>query len=406
MNGVVIDGAATGLSSADQLGRDVAAAFAARHGRLPDTVFAAPGRVNLMGEHTDYNDGCCLPLALPRVTVAAAGRRTDGRLTLASLQQHVAVDTRLDALGPGRVHGWAAYAAGVVWAAREAGLDVPGLDLVVHSDVPVGAGLSSSAALECAVALALCALAGVRVDDSVRHQLVDICVRAERDVAGAPTGGMDQTVSLLAREGHALMIDSRDQSLRHVPWLSPASASSLLVVDTRARHALVDGGYAVRRAECVRAAEALEAASLREAYDARREPGTIKDPVLRRRARHVLTEMDRVEQTLAALEREDVQELGRQLDRSHQSLARDFEVSCDELDVACAAAVSAGALGARMTGGGFGGSVIALVRDDLLTQVQSSVAAAFADRGWHEPGLLVAVPSAGACELTGIEAPS
>jgi galactokinase len=393
-------------ASPDPVAELVARRFESLHGRAPDGLFAAPGRVNLIGEHTDYNDGPCLPIALPQVTLVAVGRRSDDRLTVTSRQQPQPFEATLEALGPGQVSGWASYVAGVVWAARREGIRVPGMDLVVHGTVPLGAGLSSSAALACAVALAVCAAAGVDVDDELRHRLVDVCGRAEREVAGAPTGGMDQTVSLFARAGHALLIDCRDRSLRHVPWRPEESNLALLVIDTRASHALADGGYAARREQCERAAAALGVATLRDASERGLSADVIVDPVLRRRARHVLSEIDRVGKTLAVLERGDLPSVGPILDESHQSLTHDFEVSCEELDVAGVAAMAAGALGARMTGGGFGGSAIALVPFDRVADVRAAVAEAFAERGWPAPGFSEAVASAGAravhCEHGGM----
>jgi len=388
-------------SSPDLLGELVGKRFEALHGRAPEAVYAAPGRVNLIGEHTDYNDGPCLPIALQQVTLVAVGRRPDRRITATSLQQPETFEAELDALGPGRVSGWAAYVAGVLWAARQDGIPVPGMDLVIHGTVPLGAGLSSSAALECAVAMAICAATGMEVDDDLRHRLVNICGRAEREVAGAPTGGMDQTVSLFARSGHALLVDFRDGAHRHVPWRLEESGMSLLVIDTRASHALTDGGYSSRREQCELAAAALGVPTLREAYERGLPIESIGDAVLRRRARHVVSEIQRVGETLAALERGDLPTVGRIMDESHRSLRHDFEVSCAELDLTCTAAVGAGALGARLTGGGFGGSAIALLPGDRLTDVRAAVASAFAERGWPAPAFYEAVASDGARAVAG-----
>ena len=361
----------------------------------PVGVFAAPGRVNLIGEHTDYNAGTCLPIALPLVTYAAVGRRADDLLTVASLQQDERLETRLGDIEPGVVAGWASYVAGVAWALRQAGHDLPGMDLVVDGRVPIGAGLSSSAALVCSAALAMCAAADI---DVARADLVAPTVRAEGEVAGAPTGGMDQTVSLLARDGHALLIDFRDHTTRHLPW-DPASAGlRLLVVDTRAAHELTDGGYAARRADCEAAAAALGVATLREAAEA--DVARLRDPRLRRRARHVVTEIDRVGRLVTALGHADWPRVGDLFTASHGSLRDDFEVSCPELDTVVDTALAHGALGARMTGGGFGGSAIVLVASDDAGTVADRVTAAFEVRGWEQPAVLAAPASAGARRIS------
>ncbi len=355
---------------------EIAAGLAARL-TDPVGVFAAPGRVNLIGEHTDYNGGLCLPIALPHATYAAVARRDDDRLTVTSVQQDDRFERRLDDIAPGAVTGWASYVAGVAWALREAGHDLPGMDLVVDGRVPLGAGLSSSAALVCSSALAMTAAAGL---DLSPQDLVGPTMRAESEVAGAPTGGLDQTVSLLGTAGHALLIDFADHSTHQVPW-SPAHAGlTLLVVDTRSEHALVDGGYASRRADCEAAAHRLGVASLRDVT----EEGVdrLDDDRLRRRARHVVTEIGRVQQAVDALAGGDWESVGKVFVASHASMRDDFEISCDELDVVVETAVAAGALGARMTGGGFGGSAIALVPTDDADRIAGR------DRGrLRRPGL-------------------
>ena len=374
-----------------EIADDLAGHFLAVHGRDPDGVFAAPGRVNLIGEHTDYNAGLCMPIALPHATYVAVGVRDDDVLTLASTQQEDRFESRLGDLRPGAVTGWAAYAAGVVWAAREAGIAVPGMDVVLAGTVPLGAGLSSSASLECAVALAACHLAGVLVDDDLRHRLVEVCGRAEREMAGAPTGGMDQTVALFAQDAHALLLDCRDGGMQQVPWDAATHGVGLLVVDTRASHSLSDGGYGSRREQCEQAAAALGVASLREGDLAAVE--ALEDEVLRRRARHVVTEIARVVEAADALRAGRFTALGAVFDASHASLRDDFEVSCAELDVVCEAAIHAGALGARMTGGGFGGSAIALVPEGRTAAVEAAIARAFAAGGWPSPGFLAGTAS-------------
>jgi galactokinase len=355
-------------------------------------VWEAPGRVNLIGEHTDYNQGFVLPIALGQTTRAAVTVRTDRRLRLASAQADGPVEVELDDLRPGSVVGWAAYVAGVVWAMRADGYDVPGLDVAIDSSVPVGAGLSSSAALECAVAVAVDDLAGLGLG---RHRLAVLAQRAENDFAGVPTGGMDQRASLLCTAGHALLLDCRTDDTEQVPFDPDASGLHLLVVDTRAHHALADGQYAARREECARACAALGVASLRDA-----EPEAVErlaDPLLRRRARHVVTENARVLEVVDLLRAGRTADLGAVLTRSHASLRDDYEVSATELDVAVDAALGAGALGARMTGGGFGGSAIALVEDP--ERVGAAVAAAFARHGFGAPSVFPVVPGDGARRL-------
>ena len=382
-----------------QISDALVARFRDLHGRDPVGCFVAPGRVNLVGEHVDYNGGRCLPMALPHATYAVAAPRADDVVTVTSLQQEEPWRGRLSALGPGQVDGWAAYVAGVAWALQQRGVDLPGMDVVVDSRVPVGAGLSSSAALECSVALALCELAGREVDDRVRRDLVDDCMRAETEVAGAPTGGMDQTVSLLGRAGHALLIDCLDWTTRQVPWDPAAHGLALLVVDTRASHALVDGGYQSRREDCERAARELDVPTLRHVADPAAALDRLTDQRVRRRVRHVLTEMARVDRAVEQLEAGDYTGLGETFTASHASMRDDFEISCPELDTAVEVALAHGAVGARMTGGGFGGSAIALVPVDRVGEVEQEAAAAFAAEGWEAPGFLLGTPSDGAHRL-------
>jgi len=386
------------------------ALFAATFGSAPDGVWSAPGRVNLIGEHTDYNAGLALPVALPHRTYAAVARRDDDLVRLVSAQEPAgAREVRLAHAVPGAVTGWAAYVVGVAWALREAGHDVGGFDVAIDSCVPFGAGLSSSAALEASVAVALDAVHdlglaggvdadGAARDDAGRARVAELCVRAENEMAGAPTGGMDQAASLRARAGHALLLDCRDGGVRHVPFDLAAHGLALLVVDTRAEHSHVDGEYAQRRAACEDAARRLGVASLREVADAAEGTdaalaalATAAGDVLVRRVRHVTSEISRVRAFVEALDAGDVAAVGPLMDASHASLRDDYEVSCRELDVAVEAALDAGALGARMTGGGFGGSAIALVRDADVDAVAAAVAAAFDARDLAAPAFAVAV---------------
>ena len=373
-----------------------AEAFRAAYGAGPAAVGRAPGRVNLIGEHTDYNAGTCLPVALPHATYAAVSPRSDNLVRVRSAQADD--EWQGDGIGPGEVTGWASYVAGVAWALREAGVVVPGLDVCVDSTVPLGAGLSSSAALECSVAVAIAHLVGLADGEPQRRSLVEACMRAETEVAGAPTGGMDQTVALLAEPGAALLIDFLDHTTRAVP-LPLATALDgaglvVLVVDTRVSHALVDGGYASRRTDCETACRELGVPSLREATLDRVE--ALADSRIRRRARHVVTEIDRVSRAVEALEREDWTLVGELFVTSHTSMRDDFEISCPELDTTVEAALAAGAVGARMTGGGFGGSAVALVPTDTVEAVTAAVDRSFDDHGFRRPAFLLAEPSSAA----------
>ncbi|WP_238148829.1 galactokinase [Serinicoccus sediminis] len=377
------------------------AAFAREFGGAPDGVWAAPGRVNLIGEHTDYNGGWCLPFALAHRTFCAVRARPDGRLRVASRQApDQAWEGEIEQVAPGAPGGWVAYVAGVVAILAEGPAAGPmGADILVDGRVPLGAGLSSSAALSCSSAVALVdlvpGLAGVD-----RAALAEVCVRAENDYAGAATGGMDQTVSLRAEDGHALLIDCSDFSLTAVPWTLPEH--EVLVIDTRAHHSLADGQYAARRDACERACRSLGVDSLRELHGADVDEvlGRLGgDAEAQRRVRHVLTENVRVLDLVAALEAQDAEEAGRLMVASHVSLRDDYEVSCRELDVAVDAALGAGAAGARMTGGGFGGSALALVRRDQVDGVARAVHEAFLAEGLEAPHLLRATPSAPAHRL-------
>jgi galactokinase len=375
----------------------VAGAFRERAGRDPDGVWAAPGRVNLIGEHTDYNDGFVLPAAIDRLVRVAAGRRRDGRLRLWSLQADPPADLAVAEVGPGRVEGWAAYPAGVAWALERAGVEVAGADLVVDGDVPAGSGLSSSAALECATAAALADLHGAELD---RPALAALARRAENEVVGVPSGVMDQMVSMLGRAGHALFLDTRSLETEQVPLPLEEAGLRLVVLDTGAGHRLVDGAYADRRAACEAAAATLGVPALRDATLEQVEAAgaALGDPGLRR-ARHVVTENARVLAAVELLRAGDLDRLGPLLAASHASLRDDYEVSSDELDTAVEAAVAAGAVGARMTGAGFGGSAIALVPAGLVGSVADRVADAFAAAGFAAPVVAAVVPSDGARRL-------
>jgi galactokinase len=370
--------------------------FGERFGGEPEGVWRAPGRVNFIGEHTDYNEGFALPFAIRAGVCVAAAARDDGLLALASRQHGEAVVTAsIGALAPGHVAGWAAYPAGVAWALRSAGHRVGGANLAIDADLAAGAGLSSSAALECAAGLALVSLYGL---DVRRAELAALGRRAENDFVGVPTGLMDQLAVLLGQAGHALLLDCRTAAVTPVPLDADAAGLALLVIDTRAHHELTDGGYAARRVACEDAARALGVLSLRDVTSVG-GLGALGDPVLLRRARHVVSENRRVLDTVELLRGGQLGRAGSLLTASHASLRDDFEVSWPEADATVEAALGAGAYGARMTGGGFGGSVIALVQADTADVVADAVAGAFARRGWRAPEITPTQPSQGAARV-------
>ncbi|MFE7528799.1 galactokinase [Kitasatospora sp. NPDC057542] len=371
--------------------------FAQLYGGPSEGEWAAPGRVNLIGEHTDYNLGFVLPIALPQTVRAEAARRTDGLLRLWSAQGGELVALRVEDLAPGSVPGWAGYPAGVAWALREAGHQVGGADLRLDSDVPSGAGLSSSAALECVVAAAYNDLYGLGLPAA---ELAVLAQRAENAFVGVPCGIMDQMASMCCHPGAALFLDSRDLSMRQVPVDLAGAGLALLVLDTRVKHDLGDGAYAALRAGCERAAALLGLPALRSL-----QPSGLDDALARLPSelvplvRHVVTENARVEAAVARLDAGDPAALGPILTAGHASLRDDYRVSCPETDLAVEAALAAGAHGARMTGGGFGGSVIALVDADAAEHVAAEVTAAFRTAGYAEPRTLTAVPAEGARRL-------
>ncbi|MCT2593036.1 galactokinase [Streptomyces sp. N2-109] len=388
-----------------------APAFEEVYGAAPDGVWAAPGRVNLIGEHTDYNDGFVMPLALPHTTRVHAARRDDGVLRLHSADSPgQVVELRLDALAPTGAVGWAAYPAGAAWALREAGLPVGGADLHFESTVPTGAGLSSSAALEVSTGLALTELHGPAAQAVTAPELARLCQRAENEFVGVPCGIMDQMASACCVEGHALFLDTRDLSRRQIPFDLAALGLKLLVVDTRVKHELGDGEYAKRRAGCEEGARRLDVRALRdvpyEELDAalarvgdRAGPGGAQGPELRALVRHIVTENHRVMDTVRLLEEGDTRAVGPLLTAGHASLRDDFAISCAELDLVVDTANAAGALGARMTGGGFGGSAIVLLDDALTTEVTDAIRTAFTTAGYRAPRTFEAIPSPGAHRL-------
>ena len=376
-----------------------AAEFAARFGRPPEVAASAPGRVNLIGEHTDYNDGFVLPFAIGQRTSVLVAARGDPTVRLATTRpdagEHDTVELTLADLAPGAVTGWAAYPAGVLWALRAAGHRTGGFDLLVDGAVPVGAGLSSSAALETATALALATRWKLDLD---RITLAMIARTAETDFVGVPCGIMDQMAALACTAGHALLLDTRTLGTRQLPLDLTGAGLALLVVDTTVRHALGETAYAERLATCRTAAAELGIPALRDLApsDLPAALELLADPVARRRVRHVVTENARVLDVAQRLDADDLDAIGSTLTASHVSLRHDYEVSCPELDTAVDAALASGALGARMTGGGFGGCAIALVTQNRAAELMAGVNAAFAAAGHRPPRVFPAQPSAGA----------
>ncbi|MGW7088727.1 galactokinase [Streptomyces sp. NPDC054871] len=379
---------------------DVAGQFAELYGYEAEGVWSAPGRVNLIGEYTDFNEGFVMPLALPHTAVAAVARRTDGVLRLHSADIDAPVaELRIDDLTPLSKYGqggWAAYPAGVVWALREAGHAVSGgADIHLASTVPTGAGLSSSAALEVVTALALNDLYELGLS---APELAVLSQRAENAFVGVPCGVMDQMASACATEGHALHLDCRDLSIRQIPFDLAAQGLQLLVVDTRVKHELGDGAYAERRAGCEEGARQLGVTHLRDVPYAELPPTLAKltDEKIRRYVRHVVSDDHRVEQVIGLLDAGEVRAIGPILTEGHVSLRDDLRISCEELDLVVSSANTAGAIGARMTGGGFGGSAIVLVEEPDAAPVTKSILEAFTSAGFTAPRVFPAVPSAGA----------
>jgi galactokinase len=378
--------------------QDLGARFEQEFGSAPDGVWQAPGRVNLIGEHTDYNEGFVLPFAIDRTARVAVAVRQDATMRLLSTYgDQGVVSTKLEALQPGTAKGWTKYPLGVVWALRQRGIDVPGLDLLLDSNVPLGAGLSSSHAIECAVITALNDLTGAGLE---AEDMVLATQRAENDFVGAPTGIMDQSASLRGSKGHAVFLDCRDQTARLVPFETGPAGLVLLVIDTKVSHSHADGGYASRRASCELGAEVMGVKALRDLDVADLEEASgLLDEVTFRRVRHVVTENDRVLQTVDLLGGPGPAAIGPLLDASHASMRDDFEISCPELDLAVDTSRANGAIGARMTGGGFGGAAIALTPLDAEQKVRDAVVKAFADAGFAAPDIFTVSPAAGAMRV-------
>jgi len=363
--------------------------FGKAFGREAEIVATAPGRVNLIGEHIDYSDGFVLPFAIKYETSVAIGRNGLGKFRFSSAQRPEEI-IELDSLTPLHGETWGRYVAGVIWAL---GIS-EGLDIFVDGQVPVGAGLSSSAALECSTAVALNELFGL---GKSLKDLARITQRAENDFVGVPCGIMDQSVSLMGHAGSALLLDCRDLSTRNIPFDIASHGLELLIIDTRVHHELVDGGYAERRASCEKAVAELGITSLRDIsvsdYEARKSE---LDPTTYIRGFHAVTEMKRVLDTVEALQAGDFTRVGSLLNASHRSLSEDYTVSCPELDLVVSIANENGALGARMVGGGFGGSAIALAKVEAIEAIQGAILVKMNEAGFPQPRFFTSLPSDGA----------
>jgi galactokinase len=375
---------------------DASAAFTAAFGSEPTGRWAAPGRVNLIGEHTDYNDGFVLPFALPQRVVAAAALSDEPGWAVCSDFEPEPV--AFTSTGLGAVEGWAAYVAGVVWALTDAGFDVPPARIALTSDVPVGAGVSSSAALESAVLTALADLGELDLPVADRPALAQ---RAENVYVGAPTGIMDQSASIRCEEGRALFLDCRSLAVEQIPFDLAAAGLAILIINSNAPHQHVDGEYGARRKSCEEAARILGVPALRDVTpDALDEAlGKLDDDVMRRRVRHIVTENQRVLDTVELLRAGRIRDIGPLMTASHASMRDDFEITVPEIDVAVEAALAAGAYGARMTGGGFGGCVLALIDAADADTTTAAVERAYAERSFTAPTAWMATPGPGATRL-------
>lgn len=369
----------------------IAEEFHAQFGVEPDVVAQAPGRVNLIGEHIDYSNGFVLPFAIDAVTTVAIRRRNDKQVQVASAQQPGSlVNISQAEIAAKQGSDWVRYVLGVIWSLKIE----DGLDIYIDGKVPLGAGLSSSAALECSTAVALNHLFSL---GKSMKDLALLTQRAENDYVGVPCGIMDQSVSLMARSGHALLLDCRDLSTRHIPVDFAGAGLRLLIIDTQAHHALIDGGYAERRASCESVAKKLGIGSMRELSLSDLESHrSLVTEVEYRRARHAVTEIARVLDAVSLLEKKDFAGFGLLLNASHLSLRDDYSVSCPELDLAVEATLASGAIGARMVGGGFGGSAIALIHEDDAGKISQSVERRFSDSGFKAPRFFSSLPSDGA----------
>jgi galactokinase len=376
------------------------AGFKEKFGTEPSGVWSAPGRVNLIGEHTDYNQGYVFPLAINRRTFAAISLRDDLQIIVSSSFSPTTHEANVSEINKDDSHDWAAYPLGVAWAiqqiakARQIDFELVGFDCYIESDVPVGAGLSSSAAIECSVAMALNELWELSLD---RQELARAGQLGENNIVGAPTGIMDQSASLLGEIDHAVFLDCRSLEAQSIALGFANEGLELLIIDSKVAHRLVDGGYAARRAACETGALAMGVESLRDlSVNDLTRAQEILDDITFRRVRHVVTENQRVLETVDSLSKRGARSIGKLLYASHESMRDDFEISIDELDTAVETAIRHGALGARMTGGGFGGAAIALTPLERISEVTLSVLAEFEALGYAKPEIFAVSAAQGA----------
>jgi galactokinase len=386
-----------------KLGDFTAEQFARAYGRAPRWIAAAPGRVNVIGEHTDYNDGFVLPMAIEMYTVIAAAPSAKGapraQLRSTCKQGKPAV---MDLTKPPKPFGrgvWANYPAGVLAGFLARGNSFGGFDALVHSTVPLGGGLSSSAALEVATATLLEAITGQKLDPVEKALL---CQQAEHQYAGVPCGIMDQFISVMGREDHLMLLDCRSRRPELVPMRDPSV--SLLITNTNVKHELGSGEYAIRRAQCEAAAKILGVSSLRDATSAALQQARAgMDDLLFRRARHVISEIERTPRAARCFEASDWAGAGQLMDASHVSMRDDYQISCAELDavveIAQGIGAQGGVYGCRMTGGGFGGCAVALVKTDAVAAISKKISADYKRKTGIEATIFVSRPAAGATVL-------